>query len=103
MPVTKKYIQVAPGTRENPARSATAVVASVVRGEPLREGEIGAFLVGIFACRPLASDGSSYAQEKKQWQHCVFKQQWQAALRGQDTFTDGEKALILAAKDLLSV
>ncbi len=100
MLVKAKHIQVVPGSREKPERPSTVVVASVQRGEPLRDGEIGAFLVGVFACRPLTSDGSAYDKEEKQWRHCLFKNQWQAALRGEDTFTDEQRELIFAGRDL---
>lgn len=83
-------------------RSSEAVIASVIRGEPLPKGDIGAFLVGVFACRPLTNDGKSYDPKiLKQWRHCRYKTEWQTALRGEDIFTDQQRTLILAGEVLL--
>ena len=71
------------------------------RGEAIPRGDIGAYLVGVFACRPLTFDKKNYDLEKKQWSHCIYKEQWTAALYGKDEFTEEQKSLILAGAALL--
>jgi hypothetical protein len=82
-------------------RSSKKVIESVQRGEAIPRGDIGAYLVGVFACRPLTFDKKNYDLEKKQWSHCIYKEQWTAALYGKDEFTEEQKPLILAGVALL--
>jgi hypothetical protein len=78
------------------------VIDLVRQGDAIPKGDIGAFLVGVFACQPLTDDGKSYdLSEKKQWSHCIFKEQWKAALHDEDKFTEEEKSLVLAGAALL--
>lgn len=83
-------------------RSSKKVVASVQQGDSLPEGDIGAYLVGVFACQPLTTDSESYDMSKPgQWSHCLYKKKWKATLQGKDEFTDEERALIIAGAELL--
>ena len=83
-------------------KSSKEVVAAVQRGEAIPQGDIGAYLVGVFACHPLTKDLQNYDQgEPGQWRHCLYKKKWAAALQGKDEFAEEEKALILAGADLL--
>ena len=97
----KIQIKVVEG-RKNWDKSARAVVDSVLRGEAISQGDIGAYLVGVFACRPLTPDGKHYDQrEKGQWKHCLYKEEWEAALQGRDEFAQEQKRLILAGFELI--
>ena len=89
--------------RSKSYRSSEAVVASVQQGEVIPRGDVGAYLVGVFACQPLTADGKRYdLGAKGQWGHCRFKKEWKAALQGRDEFTEDQKRLILAGASLLS-
>jgi len=87
-------------SRDKSYRSSKDVIASVLRGEQLPEWDVGAYLVGVFACRPLTSDSQAYAEDKGQWPHCRFKEKWEAALQGKDTFAEKDRALIIAGAEL---
>lgn len=83
-------------------RNAKEVIDLVHNDKAIPENDIGQYLVGVFACRPLTFDYKSYDPVKKsQWSHCIYKKKWEAALHGKDDFTDDEKSLILAGEDLL--
>lgn len=83
-------------------RSSRAVVASVQQGDAIPRGDVGAYLVGVFACQSLTADGRRYdLGVKGQWRHCLYKTQWTAALQGRDEFTEEQQALILAGAVLL--
>ncbi len=88
--------------RSKSGRSSRAVVASVQRGEPIPRGDIGAYLVGVFACQPLTMDRKDYnLKAKGPWRHCLYKKQWRAALQRKDVFSPEEKELILIGAKLL--
>ena len=84
-------------------RSSKDVIQSVIQGESITKGDVGAYLVGVFACRDLAEDDNhTYdAVNKEQWNHCIYKKEWETALDGKDIFTDQQKGLILAGAKLL--
>lgn len=83
-------------------KSSREVVAEVQRGEAIPQGDVGAYLVGVFACHPLTGDLQNYDRGKPgQWSHCLYKKKWEAALHGRDDFAGEEKALIIAGAELL--
>jgi hypothetical protein len=82
--------------------SSKKVVGEFLQGNPINEGDVGAYLVGVFACQPLTTDEKRYnLEESGQWKHCLYKNQWKAVLQGRDEFTDEQRGLILAGSDLL--
>ncbi len=93
-------IDVTPGGKTN--RNSKQVVVSVQQGHAIPQGDIGAYIVGVFACQSLSSDGKDYDRfAKGQWKHCLYKAEWTASLQGRDEFTDEQKSLILAGAELL--
>lgn len=83
-------------------RNSKEVISSVLQRDSIPEGDVGAYIVGVFACQPLTKDGKSYNRTVPgQWNHCLYKDEWSAALQGMDQFTDEQKSLILAGYDLL--
>ena len=96
MAIKPLKISVVPGKMEPKHK---IVVDDALNGRAITEGSIGCLLVAAFACSDLDTDGKTY-QENGQWRLCRFKKQWQAALAGQDDFSDEEKALILGAREL---
>ncbi|MDP3876166.1 MAG: HNH endonuclease [Methylobacter sp.] len=83
-------------------RNSHDVIESVRQNEAIPQGDMGAYLVGVFPCRPLTLDENNYGLAKgSQWDKCIYKKQWTAALRGKDEFTEEQKALILAALELI--
>jgi hypothetical protein len=83
-------------------RSSKVVIASVQRDEAIPRGDIGAYLVGVFACQPLSEDHKSYdLKANGQWRHCIYKMRWQAALGGRDEFTPEQERLVLIGAKLL--
>lgn len=99
MAIMPVIIKVKPGRKTG--NESRPIVDAVRRGNYINEGDRGAYIVGVFACRDVASDGKTYSLEQKQWKYCLFKEQWEAVLKGQDIFTDEEKALVLAGYELL--
>jgi len=100
MAIIPVKIKVQPGNKTG--HVSRPIVAAVREGDYINKGDRGAYIVGVFACRDVASDGKTYSPDKAPlWQHCLFKEQWEAALKGEDKFTDEEKALILAGYELL--
>lgn len=98
--VNKFEVRVTDGNKSN--KSSKEVIALVQQGESIPRGDIGAYLVGVFACQPLTEDGKYYDFEARgQWKQCCYKNQWKAALQGKDEFADKQKELILAGSDLL--
>ena len=97
MSIVPTYIKVVPGIKDRKMR-AVHVIAQVRNEESIVEGHTGAYIVGVFACRDVTEN--RYVDKKSQWGHCIFKKQWEDVLDGKDTFTDEEKALVLAGRDL---
>ena len=83
-------------------KTSREVVSDVRQGNSIARGDIGAYVVGVFACRSLSTDTEHYdPTEKGQWSHCLYKSEWTAALQGRDQFTGDQKELILAGVRLL--
>lgn len=83
-------------------RTSREIIAAVLHGEEIPQGDRGAYLVGVFACQPITKDLKSYDMSVPgQWRHCLYKKKWTAALQGKDEFTEEERALILAGAHIL--
>jgi hypothetical protein len=94
------YLSVSGKLKSN--RSSREVISSVKSRDSIPSGDVGAYLVGVLACQPLTDDLSSYDKTARgQWPHCVFKREWEAALKGKDEFTQDSKQLVLAGVRLL--
>ncbi|MEY3788786.1 MAG: hypothetical protein RIQ94_938 [Pseudomonadota bacterium] len=99
--IRQTQVKIIDGTKSG--NSSKKVIDLVRQGDAISSGDIGAYIVGVFACQPLMDNGMSYdLSEKGQWTHCIFKEQWKAALHDEDKFTEEEKSLILAGEMLLT-